>query len=325
MFEAAPVSARILSTGTRLFALAAEDLAASDFGQQRWRVRQTVEDFDAIVRGGRRRPEAHLSDVAPTILARHTRHRRAPRPNQRDSARGLRGAPRRRVTERGPPRALCPARPRSRGAIGSRGSRSVRADSPPWAGVPAAALAPASRPCSSPRGRRGADSCRISSRSVRCSWRTRVPSRTAASRARSTGPTRGGRAAPTTTARVSPSCTVRCAARDGRRGPLGHTARAQRQPRSRLRRPQSSRALPGHGGGERTARHRRAGRRSVSDGSRFEGHGLARSAALATRSFDAFRLHANVRYTRLGAINSVERRDRYEGVLGVDFVRRREK
>ena len=42
-------------------------------------------------------------------------------------------------------------------------------------------------------------------------------------------------------------------------------------------------------------------------------------AALATRSFDAFRLHANVRYTRLGAVSGQERRDRYEGVLGTDF------
>ena len=43
-------------------------------------------------------------------------------------------------------------------------------------------------------------------------------------------------------------------------------------------------------------------------------------AALATRSFDDFRLHANVRYTRLGAISGQERRDRYEGVLGTDFL-----
>ncbi len=43
-------------------------------------------------------------------------------------------------------------------------------------------------------------------------------------------------------------------------------------------------------------------------------------AALATRSFDAFRLHANVRYTRLGAISGQERRDRYEGILGTDFL-----
>jgi hypothetical protein len=43
-------------------------------------------------------------------------------------------------------------------------------------------------------------------------------------------------------------------------------------------------------------------------------------AALATRSFDAFRLHANLRYMRLGATNSLERRDRYEGAAGVDFL-----
>lgn len=43
-------------------------------------------------------------------------------------------------------------------------------------------------------------------------------------------------------------------------------------------------------------------------------------AALATRSFDAFRLHANFRYTRLGAVNVVERRDLYEAVLGTDFL-----
>jgi len=43
-------------------------------------------------------------------------------------------------------------------------------------------------------------------------------------------------------------------------------------------------------------------------------------AALATSAFDAFRIHANVRYTRLGAISGTERRDRYEGVLGADFL-----
>jgi hypothetical protein len=42
-------------------------------------------------------------------------------------------------------------------------------------------------------------------------------------------------------------------------------------------------------------------------------------AGLATRSFDAFRLNANLKYTRLGAVNSMERRDRYEGIVGVDF------
>ena len=46
VFAAAPVSARILSSGTRLFAVAADDLAAADFGQQRWKVRDTVAEFD---------------------------------------------------------------------------------------------------------------------------------------------------------------------------------------------------------------------------------------------------------------------------------------
>jgi len=43
---AAPASARMLLAGTRFFALAAEDLAASDFGQQRWRVRKTLDAYD---------------------------------------------------------------------------------------------------------------------------------------------------------------------------------------------------------------------------------------------------------------------------------------
>jgi len=43
---AAPASARMLLAGTRLFALAAEDLAASGFGQQRWRVKKTLEAYD---------------------------------------------------------------------------------------------------------------------------------------------------------------------------------------------------------------------------------------------------------------------------------------
>ena len=43
-------------------------------------------------------------------------------------------------------------------------------------------------------------------------------------------------------------------------------------------------------------------------------------AGLATRTFDAFRLNANLVYTRLGATNSSERRDRIDGILGVDFL-----
>ncbi len=43
-------------------------------------------------------------------------------------------------------------------------------------------------------------------------------------------------------------------------------------------------------------------------------------AALATRSFDRFRAHANLRYTRLGATARTERPERIEGVGGIDFV-----
>jgi hypothetical protein len=43
-------------------------------------------------------------------------------------------------------------------------------------------------------------------------------------------------------------------------------------------------------------------------------------AALATRSFDAFRLHANLLWTRLGAISGLERRERFEGIGGIDVI-----
>ncbi len=43
-------------------------------------------------------------------------------------------------------------------------------------------------------------------------------------------------------------------------------------------------------------------------------------AALATRSFDTFRAHANFRYTRLGATGPSERTERIEGVGGIDFI-----
>jgi hypothetical protein len=41
---------------------------------------------------------------------------------------------------------------------------------------------------------------------------------------------------------------------------------------------------------------------------------------LLTRSFDAFRLHANLRWTRLGDTLPVERADRLEAAAGVDFL-----
>jgi hypothetical protein len=43
-------------------------------------------------------------------------------------------------------------------------------------------------------------------------------------------------------------------------------------------------------------------------------------ALIATRTFDAFRVNANLRYVRLGETNSHERRDRVEGIAGIDFV-----
>jgi hypothetical protein len=42
----APLSSRILASGTKLFALAAGDLASTDFAEQRWKVRKTVAGFD---------------------------------------------------------------------------------------------------------------------------------------------------------------------------------------------------------------------------------------------------------------------------------------
>ena len=42
----APVSSRILASGTKLFALAAEGLVSSDFSEQRWKVRKILAEFD---------------------------------------------------------------------------------------------------------------------------------------------------------------------------------------------------------------------------------------------------------------------------------------
>ena len=46
--------------------------------------------------------------------------------------------------------------------------------------------------------------------------------------------------------------------------------------------------------------------------------------ALATRSFDVFRLHANFRFTHLGATGPNERSERYEGVGGIDLLTSRQ-
>jgi hypothetical protein len=41
---------------------------------------------------------------------------------------------------------------------------------------------------------------------------------------------------------------------------------------------------------------------------------------LATRSFDTFRLHGNALWTHLGAIEPGERKERFEGILGADWI-----
>lgn len=46
LLDLAPISSRILASGTRLFALAADSLASSGFAEQRWKVRKIVTEFD---------------------------------------------------------------------------------------------------------------------------------------------------------------------------------------------------------------------------------------------------------------------------------------
>jgi len=41
---------------------------------------------------------------------------------------------------------------------------------------------------------------------------------------------------------------------------------------------------------------------------------------MATRTFDGVRLHANFRFTHLGATASFERSERYEGIAGIDLL-----
>jgi len=61
----APVSARILLSGTRLFVRAAEDLVASDFGQQRWKVKATIAEFDATLSREKELEESTYRASAP--------------------------------------------------------------------------------------------------------------------------------------------------------------------------------------------------------------------------------------------------------------------
>jgi hypothetical protein len=63
----APRSARILLSGTRLFVLAAEGLAAADFGQQRWKVRDTIAEFDSSLDRDKTPEEATYRVSAPTV------------------------------------------------------------------------------------------------------------------------------------------------------------------------------------------------------------------------------------------------------------------
>ncbi len=60
---------RLLSDGTRLFALASADLATPDFAQQRWMVRRTVADFDGSYGSGSAHPpeDATYGFSAPDV------------------------------------------------------------------------------------------------------------------------------------------------------------------------------------------------------------------------------------------------------------------
>jgi hypothetical protein len=64
--ELAPVSSRILASGTRLFVLAADSLASSDFAQQRWKVRKILADFDPAA-APITPAEAFYADAAPAV------------------------------------------------------------------------------------------------------------------------------------------------------------------------------------------------------------------------------------------------------------------
>jgi hypothetical protein len=67
----APRSARILVSGTRLFARAMEALALADFGQQRWKVRDTIEEFDSSLSREKALEESTHKVSAPTFVERY--------------------------------------------------------------------------------------------------------------------------------------------------------------------------------------------------------------------------------------------------------------
>ena len=67
----APQSARILLSGTRLFVRSGEALAAADFGQQRWKVRETIVEFDASLSREKPLEESTHRVSAPTFTERY--------------------------------------------------------------------------------------------------------------------------------------------------------------------------------------------------------------------------------------------------------------
>jgi hypothetical protein len=67
----APDSARILLSGTRLFVRAGEALVASDFGQQRWKVRDTIAEFDHSLPREKALEESTHRVSAPTVTERY--------------------------------------------------------------------------------------------------------------------------------------------------------------------------------------------------------------------------------------------------------------
>jgi hypothetical protein len=71
VFEVAPFAGRILLSGSVLMAASAEDLAATNFGEQRWKVRRTVADFDRSYASERRTEPVSYRAIAPAFATRY--------------------------------------------------------------------------------------------------------------------------------------------------------------------------------------------------------------------------------------------------------------
>ena len=193
VYAAAPVSARILSTGTRLFASAAEDLAASDFGEQRWKVRQTVADFDRLYAADRPPQDVTYRSAAPTIMERYPRIAEHLDRISRFRGRSLRRPADGRRHGGGAPGAVDAPR-RGRAPLWASGRlHPCSLKCPPSSGH---SRGPSwRRQRSFSRTSRARSFSRTSSRSGRLRWRTPTPWRTADSPAPRTGRTRCARAA----------------------------------------------------------------------------------------------------------------------------------